>query len=253
MLLDAGFIKGLKGSHLLLQPHLDDIPFSMGDTLLEGVLGDKNYEVWTLFGKEYFNIREYPHDESTIEILHKEENLWFERIGTEIHRLEMEEAGYRGIANPRKLFLAQAALKPNFDYGSMDYGNWEPVLANFRMLVEKGFQYIWAPAGVGGHCDHLAVRQAVLEIVPACKEVQGVLFYDELPYKMYSKPIIWENFDIPGFHIAGKADNMLGEEKINRKYESLLIFHSQINQRQAAVLSAWNESMTIWLRGRQGG
>lgn len=248
MVLDTTFLKSLEGRHLILQPHLDDVPFSLGHSLLGGAVSIDKCEVWTIFGREFFNIRSYPHSEETVEILKQEEAEWFKSQGIKVCRLELEEAGYRGIKIFRKLFQPTIASRLDFDYESLGYDNWEEVFSNISTLANSNFNYIWSPSGIGGHCDHLAVRQAVLKLAPHIKELEGIMFYDELPYTMYSKGVNWDKSDIAGFENVGKVINEPKDFEQARKYESLAAFHSQITDRQALALSTQSEGYTVWLR-----
>lgn len=248
-MLSIDFLEKLQGKHLFLQPHLDDVPFSIGSFLIEEFVDKESCTVFTIFGKEFFNIRHYEHNEESIEILKSEEAKWFKFTGIKNSRLELEEAGYRGITNIRKLFRAGISSDFNLNYEELGYGNWEEVVGSVKEVINKdNFDYIWIPSGVGGHCDHMAVRQAALSLIPKLKKLKGVIFYDELPYSMYSKPIDWEKCNISGFEKIGTLTHELKEDEQVKKYESLKFFYSQIDKRQALALSKHREKITLWIR-----
>lgn len=241
----------LVGKHLLLQPHLDDLPFSIGSILLEQYIKKEDSTIYTIFGKEFFNIRNYAHDEHAMQILKDEEAKWFQSAGMESHRFELEEAGYRGITSIRKLFRTKSADQFDLCYKELEYGNWEEVLGCIEKILSKHtWDFLWVPAGVGGHCDHIAVRQAVLELV-SMFQGKGILFFEELPYSLYSKPLDWSKCMIPGFHLEERMVHTLSQEEETYKYESLKHFHSQIDDRQAMALCHHPETATLWMRNNQ--
>lgn len=241
----------LVGKHLLLQPHLDDLPFSVGSILLEQYIKKEDSIVYTIFGKEFFNIRNYQHDENAMQILRQEEAKWFQSAGIKNHRFELEEAGYRGITNIRKLFRTKMADDFAMKYEELEYGNWEEVLACVKTILDShSCEYVWIPAGVGGHCDHIAVRQAILELV-SLFQGKGILFFEELPYSLYSKPLDWSKCVIPDFHLEERMVHTLSQEEETYKYESLKHFHSQIDDRQARALCHHPETVTLWMRNNQ--
>jgi len=245
--LPLAYIRNLEGRHLLLQPHLDDIPFSVGHIVQRELLTPGHYGIWTIFGKEYFNIRCYPHDEDTENILREEERRWFQITGHPGQRLELEEAGYRGVQGVRRLFLTQRYQDSALDYDSLGYGNWGEVVEHIRRLLEPHIDYVWVPAGIGGHCDHLAVRQAVIQLAEE-SSLRGILFYHELPYSMYSKSMDWSRFSVDGFRQYGTVQCVPSPQDIEEKRSRISIFHSQIDARQSLVLSGETERIAIWLR-----
>lgn len=240
-------LKGLSGTHLMLQPHLDDLPFSIGHFLRSKLFIPASYQLWTVFGKEYFNIRGYPHDESTESILVQEELHWSALSGYPVRRLPLEEAGYRGVTRIRQLFLTARYHDPLLNYDALGYGNWQEVLEHMRTLIQPDVTCLWIPAGIGGHCDHLAVRQAVLTLVPE-SNVQGLIFYHELPYGQYSKTIEWENFHVSGFEYGGMICHNPTAQEAAHKEKEIALYYSQINERQAKTLSRETEQISVWLR-----
>ncbi|MCL2253053.1 MAG: hypothetical protein FWC09_01290 [Lachnospiraceae bacterium] len=236
------------GRHLLLQPHLDDIAFSIGHVLSEKIIPREEAIAYTIFGKETFNIRNYANCEKTLKLLEKEEEQWFSFSKIRYDRFCLEEAGYRGISNVRTLFQPKAANVFSETAQIPPIENGEDVNNLVKELVRGGYRYIWVPAGVGGHCDHLAVRQSVLNHMPSCPETQIIFFYEELPYSHYSAPIKWEEVFISGFKFAGRVVYQPEQVKSEQKASNLEIFYSQINESQAKVLSAQAESFSIWIR-----
>lgn len=237
----------LEGRHLLLQPHLDDIPFSMGHLLADGLLRGSEYEIWTVFGKEFFNIRDYPQDEQTSRLLQEEERRWFAQEGHPLRRLELEEAGYRGVTGVRRLFRTGLYQQAALNYDSLGYGNWQAVLEAVRELGRQA-AYVWVPAGIGGHCDHLALRQAALQAARLEPAIRGLLFYHELPYSLYSREIDWDQFEIDGFRQEEGLTHQPTDAEARRKQESIGVFYSQITDRQAGVLARHTEKVAIWAR-----
>ena len=240
----------LKGKHLLLQPHLDDVPFSVGSMILNEYIHKEDCTIYTIFGKEFFNIRNYEYDEHAMQLLREEEAKWFQAAGMVNKRFELEEAGYRGITSIRKLFRAKLASEFDMQYEQLDYGNWQEVSACIKEILKNNVcDYVWIPAGVGGHCDHIAVRQAVLALLYEFKGKE-ILFFEELPYSLYSKSIDWKKCVIKDFHQEELLVHDLSDEEQKRKYESLQYFHSQIDARQAMSLCNHAETIHMWMRNK---
>lgn len=238
----------LKGKHLFIQPHLDDVPFSVGSLILNDYFPKQDCSFFTIFGKEFFNIRSYEHNNVTMDILKVQEENWFKNAGIRNNRYELEEAGYRGITDVRKLFRTKLASEFTMDYESLGYGNKGDVWACIKEILKKNeSDYVWIPAGIGGHCDHLAVRQAMIELADDYNG-KGILFYEELPYRLYSRPLDWNKCMIRGFHKEKQILHELSLEEEILKYESLKYFDSQIDDRQAKILCSKGECICLWVR-----
>lgn len=231
----------------MLQPHLDDLPFSIGHLLRRKEWVPAVYRMWTIFGKEFFNIRGYPHDLNTESILAEEERLWSRQSGYQLNRLSLGEAGYRGVNSIRRLFLTSRCHESELDYEAMGYGNWQEVLGSIRSLIQPDVSSIWVPAGIGGHCDHLAVRQAVINLALQ-SNVCVILFYHELPYSQYSKIIDWSSFSVRGFKHIGLISCKPSKLEAAEKQRNISVFHSQINERQSMTLARETECVSVWLR-----
>jgi hypothetical protein len=244
---DRSVLKRYPGKHLMLQPHLDDIAFSIGHMIHDGLLKPVDNDIRTVFSLEWFNIRQLPFDQHTVSLLWEEEEQWFLQEGLQFSRMPLEEAGYRGVNHVRKLFLTGHADKHDLDYASLGYGNWEDVLHHIGQALE-GFDYIWAPAGIGGHCDHLSVRHAVMKLAAERANIKGLFMYEELPYRIYSRPILWDQFHIEGFAYREKIHKAPDPQEVRRKCDSLAAYYTQIDDRQALALSAEDEVVVIWLR-----
>lgn len=57
-----------------------------------------------------------------------------------------------------------------------------PLSALLRECVAVGPVTLFCPAGIGGHGNHLATRQVVVEALPELAGRARVLFYEDLPY-----------------------------------------------------------------------
>ena len=238
------------GKHLMIQPHLDDLAFSLGHILLNQKLSVQDITVWTIFGKETFNIRGYSNNKETYELLRNEENIWFEKLRITKYRLELEEAGYRGVDKIRTLFQPQNTSEFSFANFILPNGNLLELNNSIDEILNDNFDYLWVPAGVGGHCDHLAVRHSVLNNLVNKNLYKTIVFYEELPYSLYSKPIRWEDTGVPKYKFVKNITYHPTEDEVLIKTESISVFHSQINLRHAKVLSSHSESIAIWINNK---
>ena len=233
-----------EGKHVVIQPHLDDIPFSLSYFLNTEMVKEK--KAYTIFGKEFFNIRDYPHTNATVEILKEEEKKWFDCMGINHERFENEEAGYRGIAKVRELFSPSRFTR--FDLSGEDFSGtiYKKVEESIKIILKEKPDYIWIPAGIGGHIDHIMVRLVALKLISQCDYIKNVFLYEEYPYRIYSKQVNWKDVYIDSLKFIGEIAVIPDEQDWKSKYTKLLYFQSQITEQQIESMVMREEKVSVW-------
>lgn len=240
------YLEKINGKHILLQPHLDDVPFSLSYFLDSKVMKDKKKKTVTVFGKEYFNIHNYPHTKETEKILVLEEKVWFQKAGIPLKRYELEEAGFRGITEVRKLFSPKLANNFNIGREFFDEKIYDEVVKVVNEIQNEEPDCLWIPAAIGGHIDHLLLRQVAIELCKEENTVKHVIFYEDYPYRMYSKPIAWDQVIMECWSHIGEISLEPQAIDSNRKFMNLLAYHSQITEKQLKSLVLQSEFISIW-------
>jgi len=202
---------------LIMSPHSDDSAFSIG-----GILAAKTaFHGWdihqlTLFVRSIHAPYAPQHttEEAITALRCREDDAFcmFHRI--QLQRLEFKETLLRGYPSIPAIF---AVKEPQDD----------PIYGAVCQAVDKavsGFDAVLAPLGIGGHIEHIMVREACRQ---ACNHA---LFYEDLPYAGdYSNPQL-DGFVasvLPGALCrAFEIDSGLGI-----KAERLLAYASQVTAR----------------------
>lgn len=161
------------GGTLVISPHPDDAILSLGSWLCDNapavIANVFSIETWAR--QPYYLER----PELTKQLLVEEDRAASRMIGAFPEYLGFVDAPLRGPGD----FLLDEGLKAH-ELGAPH------LLSQVRdALVPRIAQFgtLFAPAGVGGHVDHLICREVILQciedgLLPAAK----VLFYEELPY-----------------------------------------------------------------------
>jgi LmbE family N-acetylglucosaminyl deacetylase len=162
---------------LAVSPHYDDVPLSLGQSLLDGVLADHEVTVGVVFGRSNFT-----------RWFHPTRTRW--PLATAIRRAEERwnavRFGYRTVIASREEALLRLGttdtavfLDPGYDpTGSAEL---DPVV---RLLARwaDGIDLVLCPLGVGGHVDHLIAAEAGRRLA-----AQGVPvgYYADRPYATF--------------------------------------------------------------------
>lgn len=172
-------IKSTK-SALFISPHLDDVVFSCG-----GTLAKMSAEGWytilcTIFTKSIDNPQGFalacqldknlPGDIDYMKLRRAEDNAAARHLNvSEILHLNFPEAPHRGYNSAPELF---AGVLAGDDI-------WRKVVEHLALLDEiHQPEIVFAPQGLGNHCDHLQTIDAVLNVFDTGKTV----WYYDTPY-----------------------------------------------------------------------
>ncbi|MCF4136428.1 PIG-L family deacetylase [Streptomyces sp. Tue 6430] len=162
-----------------MSPHPDDAALALGGTVArQGArfLDVFSVETWTK--DPYYAER----PELTRRLLLDEEGVAARVLRARVELLGFVDAADRDLRRDR--FFTDPAWSDGF-------AREEPQL--FDALTERlaplldGAGLIYAPLGVGGHVDHVACREAVLELARTGRlGTARVAFYEDQPYSLFS-------------------------------------------------------------------
>ncbi|MFH8477127.1 PIG-L deacetylase family protein [Streptomyces sp. NPDC018000] len=164
---------------VIVSPHPDDAPLALGGTVARHggrFLDVFSVETWT---KDPYYAE---HPALTRRLLLAEEEVAARVLRARVEFLGFVDAADRDLRRDR--FFADTAWSDGFTRE-------EPEL--FEAITERlapfldGAGHVFTPLGVGGHVDHLACREAVIELAHrgALSGAQ-VAFYEDQPYSLFS-------------------------------------------------------------------
>ena len=167
---------------LFLSPHLDDVAFSCGGTLLRLTDDPANWRVvlCTLFTASVSNPQGFAlrcqtdkgiPPETDYLALRRAEDAAYSTAArvTAFHHWAYREAPHRGYESPAALFAGAHADDPI----------WQPLSTDLAAL-DDALQpdLVFAPQGLGNHVDHLQTIRAALATWP----IERLLWYRDTPY-----------------------------------------------------------------------
>ena len=189
---------------LFLSPHLDDVAFSCGGTLVKLAAAGWRCVLATAFTRSVPNPTGFALKCQTDKGLSPEidylavrraEDAEFGRVvgAAEVLWLDFPEAPHRGYELPAELF---AGVKPGDDIAVA-------LAVRLRDLWrELSPDWTFAPQGLGRHADHLQLIAAVTATVPA----DAVTWYRDTPYALREPPGPADFGVSLGGHLATKLD-----------------------------------------------
>lgn len=217
--------------HLLLSPHYDDIPLSVGATVR--LLANHNLapEVFVVFGSEpdraqpLTDFARAMHEvwglsaEEVIARRQAEERAAEGMLGAELHLLPFRDAIYRGA-----------------QYRSDDDLFGEPVAAEVMLPAELAAALplpaepeprtrIYAPLGVGRHVDHQLVFRAGLDLQSRGWEVW---LYEDIPYALKPEALERRIAEIGQQIPIETVASIPAEEGWEAKLDAILSYPSQL-------------------------
>jgi LmbE family N-acetylglucosaminyl deacetylase len=240
--------------YLFLSPHLDDAVLSCGGVIrhLTGMrqhvvvatvftadapsdqapswLAQRNHRAWDLY-------------ESPFKVRRDEDANATRMLGADFSHLGFLDAMYRLDANGTPLYQKNTVGVSIHD---LDYKREEPAIqTKFRELAEQYAGqplYVFSPLTLGGHVDHLIVRNAV----QAVWQEKHIIYYEDFPYA--SRPNVmktwldtekqsgtWESFKVA-----------LSENEVIACVDSIACYSSQLH----GLFPSWPERIQEILRAR---
>lgn len=162
---------------LVLSPHYDDAPLSLGQSMLDGVLHSHRVTVGVVFSRSNWTRWVYPTRARRwpVTAARWTEEQWNSlRFGYRVRTGGLEELILRaGARTPEEI------LAPDHDVAAdPELGKVAAVIASW--VDEGAYGAVLAPLGVGGHVDHLLVASAARRIAATSALPWG--FYEDRPY-----------------------------------------------------------------------
>ena len=209
---------------LFISPHLDDVAFSCGGTLLR--LADEGWNVilCTIFTAsvahpEGFALRCQTDKGIAPAVdymeLRRAEDVAYAALSnvTDLRHWSFREAPHRGYDSPAELFA-----------GAHETDRiWQPVRDALTALdVEVQPDAVYAPQGLGNHVDHLQTIRAVLGVYPVAR----VCWYRDTPYA-FRDPGAKPAASLPTEKLRLVSDS-LPPERLERKIAGCCCYASQL-------------------------
>ncbi|MFI7498571.1 PIG-L deacetylase family protein [Streptomyces sp. NPDC049687] len=164
---------------VIVSPHPDDAALALGGTVARQggrILDVFSVETWTK--DPYYAER----PELTRHTLLAEETVAARVLGARVELLGFVDAADRELRRDR--FFTDPAWSDGFAREEPEL--FDAVTERLATLLD-GTGLVYAPLGVGGHVDHLACREAVLELARGGRLGGARLaFYEDQPYSLFS-------------------------------------------------------------------
>jgi LmbE family N-acetylglucosaminyl deacetylase len=146
---------------LAVSPHYDDVPLSLGQSLIDGALAGHEVDVGVVFGRSNFTRWFHPLRRRwplATAIRRVEETIAARRFGYRLRVGDREEAMLRlGTSNP------ESYLDAAFDPATSP--ELEPVVRLVaRWASEVEADLVLCPLGIGDHVDHLLAAEAGIRL-----------------------------------------------------------------------------------------
>ncbi|MEC5383335.1 PIG-L family deacetylase [Aurantimonas sp. C2-6-R+9] len=219
------------GVDLILSPHVDDAALSLGGTLAYERSDGRRRIVCNIFSDQaYQSGLRAP--AAALAALARDED----RLAGRILGYESRDCGLPGAQDRHRLPLArtlgwtEASVRAEARFRReivdlaariLDLVSPEPATGDVRLF---------APAGIGGHLDHLLVRLAMGDLLTDCAlDPAGVQFYEDLPYAAANMP---GPAAPAGF---APALQVIGAPALAAKLSALRVFRTRLRGPQIAL------------------
>lgn len=169
---------------LVLSPHFDDVPLSLGESLRSGWLSTTNVDVRVIFGATNWTTHLYP-TASRAPLVSKWRRIE-ENIAGALFGYNWWAAGWQEVVLRLDTMDSAEFLDPQIDVASdpltQEIAEWlytvvtAPLSGNLPDVV-------LAPAGMGNHLDHRIVSAAALRVMPRVDV--PIALYEDRPYCSY--------------------------------------------------------------------
>lgn len=201
---------------VILSPHLDDAVLSLGSHIVKWQREGKKITVITIFTRfeskiklpryswEYIKKSGFDSVKKFELARNKEDRLVMEGLGVRYKYWNFIDAGFRGWYKTKESLMG----------GIINYRD-KKLVKNIRAKISSiKTDLILVPFGVGGHVDHIILKEAT-------KEIKIKNYYLDVPY-------LWHNFNyIKLFFKIIFAKSVLRDDK--KKHEIFQNYASQYN------------------------
>jgi hypothetical protein len=159
---------------LVVSPHYDDAPLSVGESLLHGDLRSERVTVGIVFGRSNW-----------VRYFHPTNRRW--PVATAIRLMEEGVNAFRFRYRVRVALLPEWILRTGIADSAAYLDQSRDVSADplvddvYRVLLKwsAGADLVLVPLGIGGHVDHLIVAAAGRRLADAGRPIR---FYEDRPY-----------------------------------------------------------------------
>jgi LmbE family N-acetylglucosaminyl deacetylase len=169
---------------LFVSPHLDDVAFSCGGTIAKYVAEGDNIIICTVFTKSITPEGEFaiscqtnkniPQNIDYLLLRRKEDESFAKIIGAKKFWLDFPEAPYRGYSSSIKMFSG---------IQSTDNDIFFAIYSRIINLINQNpFEQYYFPAAIGGHVDHLIIKNIAINLLENNLITNTLYFYEDLPY-----------------------------------------------------------------------
>jgi LmbE family N-acetylglucosaminyl deacetylase len=193
---------------LVLSPHFDDAPLSLGQAMLDGELAGHRVTVGVVFGRTNWQRWFHPTRRRAPlvrAIRRAEEAVAARRFSYKVRTARFEEVILRtGSGDTAGYLDAALPLEPVL------VGEVAAAIASWVADADR----VYAPLGLGGHVDHRLEREAARAAVPA----ERLALYEDRPYACYMSDgeIAAAAGEVDGHLEARDASGPIGRGKVGR-------------------------------------
>ena len=222
---------------VLISPHDDDVPFSLGGALLDARF-DKGIIV-TLFSVSKCTIDDREDDVDCVTQIRKAENQQFYcALGSKIRLINSDR-----LDAPLRLGIREEDVFNTELSGSEDERREAEQLRQTLELMKPKRGVLFAPLGLGEHVDHLLVNHTARVLM---RDGWPTAFYEDLPYAARMAPA-----DI-GYTVAKLQDStgvvlkpvlLRSYAEVDRKANALKVYHSQADWRTISEIVAYGKRL----------
>ncbi len=166
---------GPDGRVVIVSPHFDDAPLSLGQSLLDGDLSRREVLVVVVFSTSNWTIWFHPTPSRARVVSwvrRAEEAVAARRFGYRVRTLGFPELTLRSGATD-----SATMFDLTVDVGAEPF---VPALRDAVLDVLEPGDEVWFPAGMGDHVDHRIVAEVGRQVRAAGRESVG--FYEDRPY-----------------------------------------------------------------------
>lgn len=239
---------------VILSPHCDDAPLSLGAGLLERALGHQP-DVCVIFSVSgYARGDRGSRSAVAVTALRKNEEQQAAHIASYTPRFwNLPEASVRcGLQRLRDVFNDEHDVEADVV--------WPDLIELMRALIAEGHDAMCLPLGCGDHVDHRIAREAAIRCCESTGQFSRLVFYEDLPY---AGCLPLERIERQVQRVTRKAGSLelesvvFGSALVPSKLALLGCYPSQLGRRELALVAqhaarvqgerVWAHSMTAGL------
>jgi LmbE family N-acetylglucosaminyl deacetylase len=208
---------------LMLSPHCDDIPLSLGGSLLAGEWGGEVHAV-VIFSVSRYSLKNGWNNEVEAQtaVRNEEERRASAAAGYTVEFLGFPEPGVRqGYAQVTDIFNPDLSFDPD--------PVWPGVRGRLMELLAGESGLVVSPLGIGNHIDHRMVAACFREVADASPRWTPA-FYEDLPYAARFSSRDIRKLVPPALSGSPLAPRLLRSGRLSDKMQLLSVYESQLSE-----------------------